>query len=409
MLNESRQVIMNNNLEKLYPYPFQRFNQLLDGVTSETNLSQIAWSMGEPKHAAPDFLVNALTDTALIREGFGTYPPTKGTPALRTAIANFINRRFGLEPALDPDLNVLPVTGTREALFAFAQAVIEPQSDSVTVMPNPFYQIYEGAALLAGSKPYYVNCEPGNGYLPDFDGVPEEVWQRCQLLYLCSPGNPTGAVMGIAQIQTLIALSDKYNFIIASDECYSEIYMNEENPPAGLLEAASLLGRDDYKNCVAFNSLSKRSNLPGLRSGYVAGDAEIMQKFLLYRTYHGSAMSMHHQVLSTLAWNDEQHVIENRQVYRDKFALVADILNPVWPMAIPEAGFYFWPETPISDPDFAVRLVQLANVKVLPGSYLSRAIDSGNPGTNRVRIALVATQSECIEAAERIVDCWHKI
>jgi N-succinyldiaminopimelate aminotransferase len=409
MLNESRQVIMNNNLEKLYPYPFQRFNQLLDGVTSETNLSQIAWSMGEPKHAAPDFLVNALTDTALIREGFGTYPPTKGTPALRTAIANFINRRFGLEPALDPDLNVLPVTGTREALFAFAQAVIEPQSDSVTVMPNPFYQIYEGAALLAGSKPYYVNCEPGNGYLPDFDGVPEEVWQRCQLLYLCSPGNPTGAVMGIAQIQTLIALSDKYNFIIASDECYSEIYMNEENPPAGLLEAASLLGRDDYKNCVAFNSLSKRSNLPGLRSGYVAGDAEIMQKFLLYRTYHGSAMSMHHQVLSTLAWNDEQHVIENRQVYRDKFALVADILNPVWPMAIPEAGFYFWPETPISDPDFAVRLVQLANVKVLPGSYLSRATDSGNPGTNRVRIALVATQSECIEAAERIVDCWHKI
>ena len=276
-------------------------------------------------------------------------------------------------------------------------------------MPNPFYQIYEGAALLAGSKPYYVNCEPGNGYLPDFDGVPEEVWQRCQLLYLCSPGNPTGAVMGIAQIQTLIALSDKYNFIIASDECYSEIYMNEENPPAGLLEAASLLGRDDYKNCVAFNSLSKRSNLPGLRSGYVAGDAEIMQKFLLYRTYHGSAMSMHHQVLSTLAWNDEQHVIENRQVYRDKFALVADILNPVWPMAIPEAGFYFWPETPISDPDFAVRLVQLANVKVLPGSYLSRATDSGNPGTNRVRIALVATQSECIEAAERIVDCWHKI
>jgi len=400
---------MNNNLEKLYPYPFQRFNQLLDGVTSETNLSQIAWSMGEPKHAAPDFLVNALTDTALIREGFGTYPPTKGTPALRTAIANFINRRFGLEPALDPDLNVLPVTGTREALFAFAQAVIEPQSDSVTVMPNPFYQIYEGAALLAGSKPYYVNCEPGNGYLPDFDGVPEEVWQRCQLLYLCSPGNPTGAVMGIAQIQALIALSDKYNFIIASDECYSEIYMDEENPPAGLLEAASLLGRDDYKNCVAFNSLSKRSNLPGLRSGYVAGDAEIMQKFLLYRTYHGSAMSMHHQVLSTLAWNDEQHVIENRQVYRDKFALVADILNPVWPMAIPEAGFYFWPETPISDPDFAVRLVQLANVKVLPGSYLSRATDSGNPGTNRVRIALVATQSECIEAAERIVDCWHKI
>ena len=400
---------MNNNLEKLHPYPFQRFNQLLDGVTSETNLPQIAWSMGEPKHPAPDFLVNALTDTALIREGFGTYPPTKGTPALRIAIADFVNRRYRLEPALDPELNVLPVTGTREALFSFAQAIIEPQPDCVTVMPNPFYQIYEGAALLAGSKPYYINCEPGNGYQPDFDAVSEEVWQRCQLLYLCSPGNPTGAVMGIPQLQALIALSDEYNFIIASDECYSEIYMDEQNPPAGLLEAASLLGRNDYKNCIAFNSLSKRSNLPGLRSGYVAGDAEILQKFLLYRTYHGSAMATHHQVLSTLAWGDESHVIQNRQVYRDKFTLVSDILKPVWPMEVPDAGFYFWPETPIPDPDFAVRLIQLANVKVLPGSYLSRATDSGNPGTNRVRIALVATQSECIEAAERIVDCWHKL
>ena len=400
---------MNNNLEKLHPYPFQRFNQLLDGVTSEINLRQIAWSMGETKHAAPDFLVNALTDTALIREGFGTYPPTKGTPELRIAIADFVNRRYRLEPALDPELNVLPVTGTREALFAFAQAVIEPQPDCVTVMPNPFYQIYEGAALLAGSKPYYINCEPGNGYLPDFDAVSEEVWQRCQLLYLCSPGNPTGAVMGIPQLQTLIALSDEYNFIIASDECYSEIYMDEQNPPAGLLEAASLLDRKDYKNCIAFNSLSKRSNLPGLRSGYVAGDAEIMQKFLLYRTYHGSAMAMHHQVLSALAWGDESHVIQNRQVYRDKFTRVADILKPVWPMEMPDAGFYFWPKTPIPDPDFAVRLIQLANVKVLPGSYLSRATDSGNPGANRVRIALVATQSECIEAAERIVDCWQKL
>ncbi len=400
---------MNNNLEKLYPYPFQRFNQLLDGVTSDTNHRQIAWSMGEPKHPAPDFLVNALTDTALIREGFGTYPPTKGTPELRIAIADFVNRRFRLEPAMDPERNVLPVNGTREALFAFAQAVIEPRPDSITVMPNPFYQIYEGAALLAGSKPYYVNCEPENGYQPDFDAVPKEIWQRCQLLYLCSPGNPTGAVMGIPELQTLIALSDEYNFIIASDECYSEIYMDEQNPPAGLLEAASSLGRKDYKNCIAFNSLSKRSNLPGLRSGYVAGDAEIIQKFLLYRTYHGSAMAMHHQALSTLAWGDESHVIQNRQVYRDKFTRVADILKTVWPMEVPDAGFYFWPETPIPDPDFAVRLIQLANVKVLPGSYLSRATDSGNPGANRVRIALVATQSECIEAAERIVDCWQKL
>ncbi len=400
---------MNSNLEKLHPYPFQRFNQLLEGVTSETNLPQIAWSMGEPKHLAPDFLVAALTDTALIQKGFGTYPPTKGTPALRSAIAKFVNRRFRLESAIDPEINVLPVTGTREALFAFAQAVIEPQSDSVTVMPNPFYQIYEGAALLAGSKPYYVNCEPGNSYLPDFDAVPEDVWQRCQLLYLCSPGNPTGAVMGISQLQGLIALSDEYNFIIASDECYSEIYMDEQTPPAGLLEAAGLLGRKDYKNCIAFNSLSKRSNLPGLRSGYVAGDADVIEKFLLYRTYHGSAMPMHHQILSTLAWGDESHVIQNRQVYRDKFTNVADILKPVWPMEMPDAGFYFWPETPIPDPDFAVRLIQLANVKVLPGSFLSRTTDSGNPGSNRVRIALVATQSKCIEAAGRIVDCWQKL
>jgi N-succinyldiaminopimelate aminotransferase len=400
---------MNNNLEKLHLYPFQRLNQLLDGITSETSLPQIAWSMGEPKHAAPDFLVNSLTDTALIREGFGTYPPTKGTPELRIAIADFVNRRFRLESALDPEVNVLPVTGTREALFAFAQTIIESQADCLTVMPNPFYQIYEGAALLAGSKPYYVNCESSNGYQPDFNAVPEEVWQNCQLLYLCSPGNPTGAVMSITQLQTLIELSDEYNFVIASDECYSEIYMDEQAPPAGLLEAASLLGRKDYKNCIAFNSLSKRSNLPGLRSGYVAGDAEIIQKFLLYRTYHGSAMAMHHQVLSTLAWRDESHVIQNRQLYRDKFTLVADILKTVWPMKMPDAGFYFWPETPIPDPDFAVRLIQLANVKVLPGSYLSRATDSGNPGSNRVRIALVATQSECIEAAERIVDCWQKL
>ena len=396
---------MNPYLQHLQPYPFAKLDQLFNDLTPAAEKTRIALSIGEPQHESPAFVLKAVSDNL---HRLANYPSSAGLPELRSTIALWLQRRYGLHD-VDPGTQVLPVSGTREALFSFAQAVVTSSPTALVMSPNPFYQIYEGAALLAGATPHFINCTEESGLLPDFSSVTEQQWQQCQLLYLCNPGNPTGALMPIEQLQYIVRLAQEYDFVIASDECYSEIYMDEQNPPAGLLEAASLLGRKDYKNCIAFNSLSKRSNLPGLRSGYVAGDAEILQKFLLYRTYHGSAMAMHHQVLSTLAWSDESHVMQNRQVYRDKFTLVSDILKPVWPMEVPDAGFYFWPETPIPDPDFAVRLIQLANVKVLPGSYLSRATDSGNPGTNRVRIALVATQSECIEAAERIVDCWQKL
>lgn len=400
---------MNRQLELLHPYPFQRFNQLLENVTSESNEPLIAWSMGEPRHDAADFLVRAMQDESLVRQGLGSYPPTKGLPELREAIAGFLQQRYQLASRPDPESQVLPVTGTREALFAIAQAVVTATDAGKVVMPNPFYQIYEGAAILAGAEPHYLNCTKANGYLPDLDQVPEQIWAECDLLYLCTPGNPTGAVMSSEELQKAIRLAEQFNFIIVSDECYSEIYRDEKAPPAGLLGAADAMGWHDYKNCLAVNSLSKRSNLPGLRSGYIAGDAELLEKFLLYRTYHGSAMPVHHQLVSEMAWRDEKHVVSNRSLYRQKFAAVAEILEPVWPMTIPEAGFYFWPETPLSDTEFAVRLIELANVKVLPGSFLSRDTTEGNPGANRVRMALVATQDECVEAAQRIVHCWPRL
>lgn len=400
---------MNPYLDKLHPYPFERFNAMLEGVESEVNSPLIAWSLGEPRHEAPDFIVSAMAEETLIREGFGTYPPTKGLPELRQAIADFVNRRFKLDRAMDPETEVLPVNGTREALFAFAQAVLDTSNPGLTMLPNPFYQIYEGAALLAGSEPFYINCTDETGFLPDLASLTNEDWARCRLIYICSPGNPSGAVMPMDQLKSLIELSDEHGFVIASDECYSEIYADEDSPPPGLLEAAGELGRNDYKNCVAFNSLSKRSNLPGMRSGFVAGDAEIIEKFLLYRTYHGSAMPLHHQRLSVPAWRDEEHVIANREVYRRKFAAVKDILSDFWPMTEPPASFYLWPETPITDTEFAVRLIEKANVKVLPGTFLSRKTRAGNPGERRVRMALVATIEECIEAATRIRDCWPKL
>ncbi len=310
---------------------------------------------------------------------------------------------------------ILPVNGTREALFAIAQTIINPMAGGVTLLPNPFYQIYEGAALLAGSEPQYLNCTEGNGFLPDLDAVPEATWRACQLVYICSPGNPTGAVMPLAQLQTLLELSDRFEFVIAADECYSELYQDEAAPPPGILEAAAAMGRADYRNCIAFNSLSKRSNLPGLRSGYAAGDANIIARFLQYRTYHGAAMPIHHQLASIQAWQDEAHVIDNRQQYREKIAAVTEIFADFWPMEPPAASFYLWPETPGKDTDFAVRLLQLTNVKVLPGSFMSRdttlhdiASDKPqtNPGNNRVRIALVATLPECVDAACRIRDAW---
>ncbi len=400
---------MNEFLNNLNPYPFERMAVLLDGVTSEQNVPLIAWSLGEPKHPAPDFLVDAFRDEERVRRGFGTYPPTKGLPELRQAIASFITTRYRLHTDLDPEREVLPVNGTREALFAFAQVVLDPADPGLTLMPNPFYQIYEGAAILAGSKPHFLNCTEETGFLPDLDAVSEETWRDCKLIYICSPGNPTGAVMPEDEIRKLIDRANQYDFVIASDECYSELYMDEDNPPPGLLQVASAMGQAGYKNCIAFNSLSKRSNLPGLRSGYVAGDADIMERFLKYRTYHGSAMPVHHQFASIDAWQDESHVIENRHIYRRKFESVTSILNEFWPVSTPPAGFYLWPETPVADTDFTVRLIEKANLKVLPGSFLSRETADGNPGQNRVRIALVATLEECEEAATRLRDNWAAI
>ncbi|MEX2489920.1 MAG: succinyldiaminopimelate transaminase [Pseudomonadales bacterium] len=394
---------MNPHLEQLQPYPFERLNTLLADITPPENLSSIALSLGEPRHAAPDFIIDKYIDRESITTAFGTYPPTAGLPELRGAIVDFVNRRFKLgDIRLDPNRQVLPVNGTREALFAFAQTIVGNKQESTTIMPNPFYQIYEGAALLAGSDPVYVPCVEATNFAPDFSKVSEKQWQACELVYICTPGNPTGNVMTIPRMQELIALSDKYDFVIASDECYSEIYADEHYPPPGLLEAAADMGRHDFKNCMVFNSLSKRSNLPGLRSGFVCGNAELIGKFLLYRTYHGSAMSVHNQWASIAAWQDEQHVIANRELYRQKYDAVMNILEPVWPMRRPEASFYLWPETPIDDQRFARALFADQNIKVLPGSYLSRDANGFNPGANHVRMALVASLDACMEAAERL-------
>ena len=399
---------MNRHLEKLFPYPFERLNVLLNKIEPESKAPLVIWSVGEPKHSAPDFLVELMQDTDFIKSGFGSYPPTKGLPELRTAISSYLHSRYQLHEAPDADHQVLPVNGTREALFSFAQTIIDPGGDSITIMPNPFYQIYEGAALLAGSQPWYLNNLPESG-LPDFKSVPAEVWQQCQLLYICSPANPSGAVADRHTLQFVIEKSQEFNFVIASDECYSEIYADENKPPPGLLEVADKMGHKNYKNCVTFNSLSKRSNLPGLRSGYISGDSELIERFLLYRTYHGSAMPVHHQLISSAAWQDQKHVKTNREDYRQKFAAVTEILKSVWPVQAPAGAFYLWPETPVDDQLFATRMLKYTNTKVLPGTFLSRDTKFGNPGKNRIRIALVATKAECIEAAERIVTAWPKL
>ncbi|TDY00102.1 succinyldiaminopimelate transaminase [Thiohalophilus thiocyanatoxydans] len=391
---------MNPELDKLHPYPFEKLARLKDGVTPPGSLAHIALSIGEPKHDSPAFVFDVIRDSLAT---LASYPLTRGSPALREAIVEWLNRRFQL-PAdlLDSEHHVLPVNGTREALFAFAQAVVERGRDPLVLMPNPFYQIYEGAALLAGAEPGYLNCEADNGFIPDFDAVSEQTWARCQLLYLCSPGNPTGAVLDQATLIKLMELAERHDFVIAADECYSEIYFDETQPPVGLLQAAAAAGNDQFKQCVVFHSLSKRSNLPGLRSGFVAGDAEIIAAFHRYRTYHGCAMPPHHQIASVAAWSDEQHVRENRQLYRRKFDAVLAILQPVMSVSRPEAGFYLWPRTPLEDTGFARRLYGEQNVTVLPGQYLSRNSRQTNPGRNRVRMALVADLEECVEAAGRI-------
>jgi N-succinyldiaminopimelate aminotransferase len=391
---------MNPHLQLLHPYPFEKLASLKQGITPPTDKAHIALSIGEPKHATPDLIKDAVVQHL---QGLTQYPTTKGIPELRQAIAAWLSRRFVI-PAeyVDAESQILPVNGTREALFAIVQAVIDPTEKPVVIMPNPFYQIYEGAALLAGAEPYYLNTLESDGYLPDFDSVPEAIWQRCQLIFICSPGNPTGTVMTQADHAKLLGLAEKYDFVIASDECYTELYDDEANPPQGLLQSAYQLGNTAFKRCVIFQSLSKRSNAPGLRSGFVAGDAGLMQQFLKYRTYHGCPMPVTTQHASIAAWNDEDHVRNNRQMYRDKFTAFIEILQDVCDISRPPASFYVWLKTPMSDTEFAQQLFAQQNVTVLPGSYLSRDSDSINPGANHVRIALVAPLAECIEAARRI-------
>ena len=399
---------MNPKLSLLQPYPFERLRQLFNGVTPDAAHHPISLGIGEPKHATPDFLKQALASA--LDTGLASYPATAGAPALREACAAWLQRRYGV--VVDPATQVLPVNGSREALFSFAQTVIDPTQPGATVVfPNPFYQIYEGAALLGGAAPHYVASDPVRNFAPDWDSVPEAVWATTQLLFVCSPGNPTGAVMPLDEWRKLFALSDRHGFVIASDECYSEIYFRTQ-PPLGGLEAAMQLGRTDFKNLLAFTSLSKRSNAPGLRSGFVAGDAALVKPFLLYRTYHGGAMSPAVQAASIAAWGDEAHVVENRRLYREKFAQVTPLLAEVMAVALPDAAFYLWADVPerfadqahglSADEAFARALLAQYNVTVLPGSYLAREVNGQNPGAGRIRMALVAETAECLEAAQRI-------
>ncbi|MEE4668986.1 succinyldiaminopimelate transaminase [Pseudomonas alliivorans] len=397
---------MNNAMQLLQPYPFEKLRALLGGVTPNPEKRPVALSIGEPKHRSPDFVAKALADNL---DQMAVYPTTLGIAALREAIAGWCTRRFDLpEGWMDPACNVLPVNGTREALFAFTQTVVNRSDDGLVISPNPFYQIYEGAAFLAGAQPYYLPCLSENGFNPDFDAVTPDIWKRCQILFLCSPGNPTGALIPVDTLKKLIALADEHDFVIAADECYSELYFDEQTPPPGLLSACAELGRNDFKRCVVFHSLSKRSNLPGLRSGFVAGDADILKAFLLYRTYHGCAMPVQTQLASIAAWNDEEHVRANRDLYREKFDAVLDILAPVLDVQRPDGGFYLWPNVGTDDAAFCRDLFVDQHVTVVPGSYLSREVDGVNPGAGRVRLALVAPLAECIEAAERIRDFVRK-
>jgi N-succinyldiaminopimelate aminotransferase len=390
---------MNPDLNQLQPYPFQKLAKLFGEVTANPALKPISLHIGEPKHATPSFIKEALIAGL---DGLANYPTTIGSDVLRATIANWLASRYGI-PIPDAKTQILPVNGSREALFAFAQAVISRgKADPVVVCPNPFYQIYEGAAFLAGATPHFLNTLPDDNYALNFAQLPEAVWQRTQLIYVCSPGNPNGRVMPLAEWKTLFEMSDRYGFVIAADECYSEIYFGSDQP-LGALQAAQQLGRSDYKNLVVFSSLSKRSNVPGMRSGFVAGNAQILEKFALYRTYHGCAMNPAIQSATIAAWKDEAHVAENRHLYTEKFTKVISILDSVLPVTKPDAGFYLWIRTPISDTTFAQQLYRDYNVSVLPGSFLAREAHGVNPGANFIRIALVADLDETLEAARRIV------
>ncbi|TXL67167.1 succinyldiaminopimelate transaminase [Zeimonas arvi] len=390
---------MNSILDRLHPYPFERLRGLLAGVEASRTHAPLNLSIGEPKHPTPAVIRDAITAGL---DGLSGYPPTAGSDALREAIAGWLKRRYGLA-SIDPKTQVLPVLGSREALFAFAQTVIDPRDGGWVVSPNPFYQIYEGAALLAGAQPWFVEQVPENDFRCNWDSVPQAVWSRTRLLYVCSPGNPTGAVMSVDEWRRVFELSDRYGFVIAADECYSEIYLDESAPPTGALQAAQALGRTGYERLVVFSSLSKRSNAPGMRSGFVAGDAAILKRFLLYRTYHGSAMSPTFAAASIAAWNDEDHVRENRAQYRAKFDAVTPVVASVLGTARPEAGFYLWARVPGGDDQaFCRELLRQYNVLTLPGSFLAREHEGRNPGAGFVRLALVEPLERCVEAAGRI-------
>ncbi|MGM0554064.1 MAG: succinyldiaminopimelate transaminase [Pseudomonadota bacterium] len=392
---------MNPRLDRLQPYPFERLRRLFADLQPPAGREPIALSIGEPRHALPDFVERVLRASV---NGFSHYPTTRGEPALREAIAAWLKRRFGLD-TVDAETQALPVCGTREALFAIAQAVVAERPGARVLMPNPFYQIYEGAALLAGAEPAFYNLSPENGYLPDFSTIEPSTWDAVQLVYICNPGNPAGACMSESAMQELIRLAQRYDFVIAADECYSEIYHPDATPPAGLLGAAARMGNDRFERCVVFHSLSKRSNLPGLRSGFVAGDARLLERFALYRTYHGCTLPPPTQAISRAAWSDEAHVADNRSLYAQKFAAVVPILEPFLEVRVPDAGFYLWPRVPDGDDEgFARRTYAEAGVTVLPGRYLSRSDSENghNPGAGHVRMALVAEPDACREAAQRI-------
>ena len=394
---------MNPRLQLLHSYPFERLAQLKAGVVPPAGLAHIALYIGEPQHSPPGFVLEALRANL---DKLGSYPATAGLPELRAACARWLERRFGLgDGRVDANTMVLPVNGTREALFAFVQAVVDERKAPLVLMPNPFYQIYEGAALLAGAEPYMLDTTAATGYTPDLDAVPEALWRRCQVLFLCSPGNPTGTVLSVEFLRRALELAERYDFVIAADECYTELFFDEHAPPPGLLQACLAAGNDRFERCVVFHSLSKRSSVPGLRSGFVAGDPEIMRRFLLYRTYHGSAMAVPTQLASAAAWQEDSHAAANRRLYQEKFAQVVPILAPLLRVEQPAGGFYLWPDVGGDDERFTRELFARKNVTVLPGSYLARAgADGHNPGAGRIRISLVAPVAQCVEAARRIRD-----
>ncbi len=392
---------MNPLLKRLHPYPFERLEALKAGVRPPGDRAHISLSIGEPRHPPPAFVGEALSGHL---DRLGVYPKAAGLPELRGACARWLERRFHLPPgSVDPETMVLPVNGTREGLFSFVQAVIDPAEGGLVLMPNPFYQIYEGAALLAGAEPVYLNTTADNGFLPDLEAVPESTWRRCRLLFICTPGNPTGAVMDMEYLARVLELSGRYGFVVASDECYADIYLDEASPPPGLLSACLAAGNTSFERAVVFHSLSKRSSVPGLRSGFVAGDPDLMAGFRLYRTYHGCAVPEMTQLASIPAWQDDDHAAANRALYQEKFARVVPILEKAMAVDLPPAAFYLWLATPGDDEAFARDLFASENVTVLPGRYLSRDTDQGNPGAGRVRVSLVAGVDECVEATHRIV------